>query len=63
MAERFAEADYEGVMIDVLKRSRVIGMLDDREDLLKESGITFVVGLARPPASAGAAALAAQTNR
>ncbi len=32
VAERFAEADYEGVMIDVLKRSRVIGMLDDRED-------------------------------
>jgi len=62
VAERFAEADYEGVMIDVLKRSRVIGMLDDREDLLKASGITFVCGAgATPGFLTGAAALAAQS--
>ncbi|WP_058995856.1 hypothetical protein [Haloarcula sp. CBA1127] len=62
VAERFAEADYEGVMIDVLKRSRVIGMLDDREELLKESGITFVCGAgATPGFLTGAAALAAQS--
>ncbi|MBV0903097.1 transcriptional regulator [Haloarcula salina] len=62
VAERFAEADYEGVMIDVLKRSRVIGMLDDREGLLRESGITFVCGAgATPGFLTGAAALAAQS--
>jgi hypothetical protein len=62
VAERFAEADYEGVLIDVLKRSRVIGMLDDREDLLEESGITFVCGAgATPGFLTGAAALAAQS--
>jgi len=62
VADRFAEADYEGVMIDVLKRSRVIGMLDDRADILKESGITFVCGAgATPGFLTGAAALAAQS--
>jgi len=62
VAERFAEADYEGVLIDVLKRSRVIGMLDDREETLKESGITFVCGAgATPGFLTGAAALAAQS--
>ncbi|RLM96019.1 transcriptional regulator [Haloarcula sp. Atlit-7R] len=62
VAERFAEADYEGVMIDVLKRSRVIRMLDDREAKLKESGITFVCGAgATPGFLTGAAALAAQS--
>ncbi|MBX0294167.1 transcriptional regulator [Haloarcula nitratireducens] len=62
VAERFAEAEYEGVLVDVLKRSRVIGMLDDREDLLRESGITFVCGAgATPGFLTGAAALAAQS--
>jgi hypothetical protein len=62
VAERFAEAAYEGVLIDVLKRSRVIGMLDDREQTLRESGITFVCGAgATPGFLTGAAALAAQS--
>jgi hypothetical protein len=62
VAERFAEADYEGVLVDVLKRSRVIGHLDDREDVFEESGITFVCGAgATPGFLTGAAALAAQS--
>jgi hypothetical protein len=62
VAERFAEADYEGVLVDVLKRSRVIGMLDDREETLQDSGITFVCGAgATPGFLTGAAALAAQS--
>ena len=62
VAERFAAAEYEGVLVDVLKRSRVIGMLDEREDLLEESGITFVCGAgATPGFLTGAAALAAQS--
>jgi hypothetical protein len=62
VADRFAEAEYEGVLVDVLKRSRVIGMLDDREDTLVESGITFVCGAgATPGFLTGAAALAAQS--
>lgn len=62
VAERFADAGYEGVLIDVLKRSRVIGMLDEREDTLAESGITFVCGAgATPGVLTGAAALAAQS--
>jgi hypothetical protein len=62
VAERFADADYEGVLIDVLKRSRVIGMLEDREETLVESGITFVCGAgATPGFLTGAAALAAQS--
>ena len=62
IAERFAEADYQGVLIDVLKRSRVIGMLDDREETLVDSGITFVCGAgATPGFLTGAAALAAQS--
>jgi len=62
VASRFAEADYEGVLVDVLKRSRVIGMLDDREATLEKSGITFVCGAgATPGFLTGAAALAAQS--
>jgi hypothetical protein len=62
VAERFAAADYEGVLVDVLKRSRVIGMLDEREELLQGSGITFVCGAgATPGFLTGAAALAAQS--
>jgi len=62
VAERFADAGYEGVLVDVLKRSRVIGMLDDREDRLVEAGITFVCGAgATPGFLTGAAALAAQS--
>lgn len=62
VAERFADAGYEGVLIDVLKRSRVIGMLDEREEKLNESGITFVCGAgATPGVLTGAAALAAQS--
>jgi hypothetical protein len=62
VADRFAEAEYEGVLVDVLKRSRVIGMLDDREDTLVASGITFVCGAgATPGFLTGAAALAAQS--
>jgi len=62
VADRFADAGYEGVLVDVLKRSRVIGMLDDREESLVESGITFVCGAgATPGFLTGAAALAAQS--
>jgi hypothetical protein len=62
IAERFAEAEYEGVLVDVLKRSRVIGMLDDRVEQLEDSGITFVCGAgATPGFLTGAAALAAQS--
>jgi hypothetical protein len=62
LADRFAEADYEGVLIDVLKRSRVIGMLDERTEELEDSGITFVCGAgATPGFLTGAAALAAQS--
>jgi len=62
VADRFAAAGYEGVLVDVLKRSRVIGMLDDREADLVESGITFVCGAgATPGFLTGVAALAAQS--
>jgi hypothetical protein len=62
VADRFVEADYEGVIVDVLKRSRVIGMLDDRADAFEDAGITFVCGAgATPGFLTGAAALAAQS--
>jgi hypothetical protein len=62
VADRFADADYEGVLVDVLKRSRVIGLLDERADAFAESGITFVCGAgATPGFLTGAAALAAQS--
>ncbi|NKE37285.1 transcriptional regulator [Natronococcus sp. JC468] len=62
VADRFLEGGYAGVMVDVLKRSRVIGMLDDREGAFEEAGITFVCGAgATPGLLTGAAALAAQS--
>jgi hypothetical protein len=62
VADRFADVGYEGVLVDVLKRSRVISMLDERTDSLEESGITFVCGAgATPGLLTGAAALAAQS--
>ncbi|WP_152422761.1 transcriptional regulator [Natrialba taiwanensis] len=62
VADRFVEADYSGVLVDVLKRSRVIGMLDERADAFAECGVTFVCGAgATPGLLTGAAALAAQS--
>lgn len=62
VADRFADAGYSGVLVDVLKRSRVIGMLDERSDAFEEAGITFVCGAgATPGFLTGAAALAAQS--
>ncbi|PSP89772.1 transcriptional regulator [Halobacteriales archaeon QS_4_69_34] len=62
LAERFADAEYAGVLVDVLKRSRVIGLLDEREERLEASGITFVCGAgATPGFLTGAAAIAAQS--
>ncbi|MFC6767428.1 transcriptional regulator, partial [Natrinema soli] len=48
-ADRFAEGGYAGVMIDVLKRSRVIDMLDDRSEAFAEAGITFICGAGATP--------------
>jgi hypothetical protein len=62
VADRFADAGYEGVLVDVLKRSRVIGMLDEHSEAFEESGITFVCGAgATPGFLTGGAALAAQS--
>ncbi|WP_246982413.1 transcriptional regulator [Halorientalis marina] len=62
VADRFADAGYSGVLVDVLKRSRVIDMLDDRSETFEEQGITFVCGAgATPGLLTGAAALAAQS--
>ncbi|ELZ79062.1 biotin operon protein [Haloferax larsenii JCM 13917] len=62
VADRFVDAGYSGVLVDVLKRSRVIGMLDERTEAFEESGITFVCGAgATPGFLTGAAALAAQS--
>jgi hypothetical protein len=62
VADRFAEAEYEGVLVDVLKRSRVIDMLDERIETFDDAGITFVCGAgATPGLLTGAAALAAQS--
>jgi len=62
VADRFADAGYSGVLVDVLKRSRVIGMLDDREAAFEDAGMTFVCGAgATPGFLTGAAAIAAQS--
>jgi hypothetical protein len=62
IADRFVSADYSGVLVDVLKRSRVIGMLEESTDAFEEAGITFVCGAgATPGFLTGAAALAAQS--
>jgi hypothetical protein len=62
VAERFADAGFEGVFVDVLKRSRVIGMLDERSERFEDSGMTVVCGAgATPGFLTGAAALAAQS--
>ncbi|ERH10786.1 MAG: hypothetical protein J07HX64_02565 [halophilic archaeon J07HX64] len=62
VADRFAGAGYEGVLVDVLKRSRVISMLEERSTAFEESGITFVCGAgATPGFLTGAAAIAAQS--
>ncbi|WP_323675700.1 transcriptional regulator [Halorubellus sp. PRR65] len=62
VAERFADAGYDGVVVDVLKRSRVIELLDEREAMFRDAGMTFVCGAgATPGFLTGAAALAAQS--
>ncbi|NUB92201.1 transcriptional regulator [Haloterrigena sp. SYSU A558-1] len=62
VADRFLEGGYSGVLIDVLKRSRVIDMLDERSAAFEDAGITFICGAgATPGLLTGAAALAAQS--
>ncbi|AFZ73382.1 hypothetical protein [Natronobacterium gregoryi] len=62
IADRFVDAGYAGVLVDVLKRSRVIDMLDERAETFEDAGITFVCGAgATPGLLTGAAALAAQS--
>ncbi|MCU4975775.1 transcriptional regulator [Halobacteria archaeon AArc-m2/3/4] len=62
VADRFVDGDYSGVLVDVLKRSRVIGMLDERAEAFEDAGVTFVCGAgATPGFLTGAAALAAQS--
>ncbi|GAB3037732.1 transcriptional regulator [Natronobiforma cellulositropha] len=62
VADRFVEGGFSGVLVDVLKRSRVIGMLEERATAFEEAGITFVCGAgATPGFLTGAAALAAQS--
>jgi hypothetical protein len=62
VADRFVDGGYAGVLVDVLKRSRVIGMLDERAGAFDDAGITFVSGAgATPGFLTGAAALAAQS--
>ncbi|APX96141.1 transcriptional regulator [Natronorubrum daqingense] len=62
VADRFLEGGYSGVLIDVLKRSRVIEMLDERGEAFDDAGITFVCGAgATPGLLTGAATLAAQS--
>ncbi|WP_121744498.1 transcriptional regulator [Natronorubrum halophilum] len=62
VADRFLEGGYSGVMVDVLKRSRVIDMLDDRGEAFEHARITFICGAgATPGLLTGAAALAAQS--
>mgnify|MGYP002762123714 FL=1 len=60
--ERFVDAGYEGVLVDVLKRSRVIDRMEEMEEELKGAGVTFVCGAgATPGFLTGAAAVAAQS--
>ncbi len=60
--ERFLDAGYSGVMVDVLKRSRVIDWLEEMEPELEDAGVTFVCGAgATPGFLTGAAAVAAQS--
>jgi hypothetical protein len=62
VVERFAKQGFRGVMVDALKRTGAVELLLKRDDLLKRSEITYIVGAgATPGLLTSAANLAAQS--
>lgn len=49
IASRFADADYNGVMVDAMKRSHAVEMIFGLDDVLRDAGITYITGAGATP--------------
>ena len=49
IVSRFADAGYNGVMVDVLKRSQAVEMIFELDDVIQDAGITYITGAGATP--------------
>ncbi len=62
IVSRFADAGYNGVMVDAMKRSQAVEMIFGMDDIIKNTGITYITGAgATPGLLTCAAAIAANS--
>lgn len=62
VVSKFAEAGFEGVMVDAMKRSQAVEMIFEMDDTIKNNGITYITGAgATPGLLTCAAAIAANS--
>ncbi len=49
IVSRFADAGYNGVMVDAMKRSQAIEMIFELDDVIQDAGITYITGAGATP--------------
>ncbi|KAB2946933.1 MAG: hypothetical protein OIN84_20995 [Candidatus Methanoperedens sp.] len=49
IVSRFADAGYNGVMVDAMKRSQAVEMIFGLDDVLQDAGITYITGAGATP--------------
>ena len=49
IVSRFADAGYNGVMVDAMKRSQAVEMIFELDDVLQDAGITYITGAGATP--------------
>ena len=49
IVSRFADAGYNGVMVDAMKRSQAVEMIFELDDVIQDAGITYITGAGATP--------------
>lgn len=49
IVSRFADAGYNGVMVDAMKRSQAVEMIFGLDDVIQDAGITYITGAGATP--------------
>jgi len=49
IVSRFADAGYNGVMVDAMKRSQAVEIIFGLDDVLRDAGITYITGAGATP--------------
>jgi len=49
IVSRFADAGYNGVIVDAMKRSQAVEMIFELDDVIQDAGITYITGAGATP--------------